>query len=323
MALGAQPKLTVSQDTNQAHKKKVELENAWQNRDKFSSQYTSPLNQVTQEIINRPEFSYDFSEDPIYNQYRDQYVNEGMRASQNAQAQAAAATGGMGSSYSDLAGNLAYQKSLSQLANTATELSQQAYNRYQDEGQNLYNRANLLQGLEQTDYARYRDTMSDLWNDLQYAQSNYNFLSEQDYNYYKTNLDKWLSDRDYYYNKEAFDKDLAFRKKEANQNKEISDRQYEYDKKQLDKSNKELGNYWKKDADGNWNYYKNGEKATGWVKHSGQWYYLDNKGTMTTGWQKVNGKWYYLYKSGKMLTGTRDINGKTYKFGKNGEWIKK
>ena len=65
------------------------------------------------------------------------------------------------------------------------------------------------------------------------------------------------------------------------------------------------GNGWVK-ADGKWWYPTNsGALRTGWIKSSGQWYWLDQtSGAMATGWARANdGKWYLLDGSGAMLTG--------------------
>lgn len=50
-------------------------------------------------------------------------------------------------------------------------------------------------------------------------------------------------------------------------------------------------------ADGSeWYYYKNGVKASGWLKTSDGTFYLDpnNGNAMATGWIKINGSWFYL-----------------------------
>ena len=49
---------------------------------------------------------------------------------------------------------------------------------------------------------------------------------------------------------------------------------------------------------------------TGWIKESGNWYYLDDSGAMKTGWCWVSGSWYYLDTSGVMQTGLQTINRK-------------
>ncbi len=69
---------------------------------------------------------------------------------------------------------------------------------------------------------------------------------------------------------------------------------------------------------GKWYYYINGNKATGWVKDGGSWYYLNSDGVMQTGWVKVAGSWYYMNGSGVMQTGWGKINGRWHYFNGSG-----
>ena len=206
MALGAEPTYTSSDSTNKAKKNWETAENAYNNKGTFSSDYTVPLATTANQYLNRQKFSYDFNSDPIYLGIKDRYMNQGGMASADAMAQASARTGGFGNSYVNTIGQQTYQSYLNKAFDTIPELAEQAYKRYQDEGNQIINQVGLLQQLEQTDYSRYRDSVSDIMNDLEYAQKKYQFLSEQDLNYYKNNLDKWLQDRNYYYQKELLDK---------------------------------------------------------------------------------------------------------------------
>ena len=61
-------------------------------------------------------------------------------------------------------------------------------------------------------------------------------------------------------------------------------------------------NGWKANAS-NWYYYKDGAKATGWLKDGTTWYYLNNNGAMAQGWLLYNSKWYYLNSNGSMAKG--------------------
>lgn len=209
MALGAEPTYTSSDATLNAKKRLNEAESSYLNRDPFSSQYTNPLVNTTEKYMNRQKFSYNYQNDPIYLGIKDRYINQGGMASVDAMAQAAARTGGYDNSYADTLGQQTYQNYLNKAFDQIPELASQAYQRYQDEGNQLLSQINLLQTLENTDYQRYQDVIGDLWNDLQYAQSTYQFLTNQDFNYYKNNLDKWLQDREYYYQKGLLDQTAA------------------------------------------------------------------------------------------------------------------
>lgn len=52
-------------------------------------------------------------------------------------------------------------------------------------------------------------------------------------------------------------------------------------------------NGWIQDSQGNWYYYVNGIKQTGWI-HPDYYYYLDSNGVMQIGWKKIDGIWYYF-----------------------------
>lgn len=78
-------------------------------------------------------------------------------------------------------------------------------------------------------------------------------------------------------------------------------------------------NYWS-NLNGTWQYYQNGQKAIGWVKDSGNWYYLDTNGNMKTGWLVDNNNWYYLNNDGSMAHDTT-VDG--YYLDSNGIWNNK
>lgn len=131
----------------------------------YSSRYASQIDALLDSVLNREGFSYDLESDPLYQQYRKQYIREGDRAMRDTMGNAAALTGGYGSSYGTTAGSQAYDYYLSQLNDRVPELEQQAYQRWQDEGTALLNRLSLLQSLDDTDYSRYRDDVGDYYTD--------------------------------------------------------------------------------------------------------------------------------------------------------------
>ncbi len=75
---------------------------------------------------------------------------------------------------------------------------------------------------------------------------------------------------------------------------------------------------WVKNADGKWNFVKDGAKMTGWVSVAGEWYYMDAEGDMVTGWAKVDGTWYYLTGDGSMAIGWVKDGGNWYLMDNNG-----
>ena len=159
----------------------------------FTSNYKSQLDSIYNQIMNREKFSYDLDSDPLYNQYKEQYTNLGNTAMKDTVGQAAALTGGYGNSYAVTAGNQAYQNYLNQLNNMVPELYEQALNRYNSEGNDLYNRYNLANDMYNNDYAMYRDKVSDWYNDYNLANDKYNTERNFDYNNYSDMLSYWQS----------------------------------------------------------------------------------------------------------------------------------
>ena len=99
--------------------------------------------------MNREDFQYDVNADALYQQYKDRYMEMGRDAMEDTMGQAAALTGGYGSSYSQSVGQQAYNSYLQQLGDVVPELYQLAYDRYQDKGDQLYKTYQSWAELEQ------------------------------------------------------------------------------------------------------------------------------------------------------------------------------
>ena len=134
-------------------------------KDSFSGQLQDLYNQ----IVNRDKFSYDVNSDALYQQYKDQYVQQGKMAMQDTMGQAAALTGGYGSSYAQGVGQQAYQGYLQQLNDRVPELYDRALAQYNQEGQNMLNQYAMLGDMADDEYMKYRDSMSDYYNRLDMA----------------------------------------------------------------------------------------------------------------------------------------------------------
>ena len=110
----------------------------------YQSQWQTQLNDVMGKIMNRDKFSYDVNGDALYQQYKDKYIQQGKMAMQDTMGQASAMTGGYGNSYAATVGNQAYQASLENLNDIVPELYQMAYDKYNQEGQDMYNQYSML-----------------------------------------------------------------------------------------------------------------------------------------------------------------------------------
>lgn len=169
----------------------------------YQSQWQTQLNDVMDKIMNREKFSYDVNGDALYQQYKDKYIQQGKMAMQDTMGQAAAMTGGYGNSYAASVGNQAYQASLQNLNDIVPELYQMAYDRYNQEGQDLLNKYGIVSDRENTDYGRYRDTVSDFNTERDYLANRYD--SERSFDY-----SKYTDGRDFAYGQYSDDRNLAY-----------------------------------------------------------------------------------------------------------------
>jgi len=142
-------------------------------------------------IVNRPKFSYDLNGDALYQQYKDKYINQGRLAMADTIGQASAMTGGYGNSYAVTAGSQAYQSHLQNLNDIVPQLYQMAYDRYNQEGQDLMNQYSLAKDMYNTKYGEHRDNVADFNNNLDRLYNTYTDLRNFEYG-------TWDADRNYY-----------------------------------------------------------------------------------------------------------------------------
>ena len=104
----------------------------WENNkpDEYKSKYSEEIESVLNSILNREKFQFNMNADPLYNQYKEQYINNGKKAMMDTVANATALTGGYSNSYAVTAGNEAYNEQLNKLNNIALELYDRAYEKY-------------------------------------------------------------------------------------------------------------------------------------------------------------------------------------------------
>ena len=114
--------------------------------------------------MNREDFSYDLDGDALYQQYKNQYLQQGKLAMQDTMGQAAALTGGYGNSYAQTVGQQAYHGYLGQLNAVVPELYSLARSRYTREGNDLWNLYNAYADREAQDYRQSQDSQSSAYN---------------------------------------------------------------------------------------------------------------------------------------------------------------
>ena len=161
--------------------------------DAYDSAYRQRLAALYDEIEGRPAFSYDPETDSAFAQYARLYRQKGRAAMEDTMGQAAALTGGYGSSYAENAGQQAYGQYMQELMALLPQLREQAQAAYDREGQALQTRYDLLDKQEKADYDRWQDGMSDWEKQLSLAQEQYDSVSQQDRRLYETLLAHYRS----------------------------------------------------------------------------------------------------------------------------------
>ena len=179
----------------------------------YTNRYDETIQDLLKQILNREEFSYDPERDQLYSQYRKQYTREGDRAQQNAIGAAAAASGGIPSSYAATAAAQAGDYYAAQMTDKIPELYQLAYNKYMNDYNMKLSDLGAVQGAEQSDYDKYlnelqqyntnrnfdyqtwADAYSRIANDVQTASA----LEQLDYTKYLNELTQYNTDRSFNY----------------------------------------------------------------------------------------------------------------------------
>ena len=199
------------------------------------------LTQTQNEYFNKEDFSYDLESDPIYKQYKKNYVEQGKMAMEDSVGNATALSGGYGNSYAQTAGIKAYNSYLDKLNNIVPELYEMAYSRYNDELKNLESKLGYLTDKNKEEYSRYLDSYShssdevnalrDLYlseykNDIAIQDSEWESaykiaMKEQEkaiadaeigYKYYSANLEKQQADAKLAAQQAQFEAEMAYQK---------------------------------------------------------------------------------------------------------------
>lgn len=217
----------------------------------YVNNWQDQLDTLYNQIAQRPSFNYDLNGDMLYQQYKDQYQQAGQKAMMDTQGQAAALTGGYGSTFGVQAGQQAYDSYLQQLNNIVPQLEQNAYNRYQGEGADLYNLYGVTQQNENIDYSRYQDAMGNFQADRGFAAEQYGlerafdygtFADKRSFDFQNEQFD-WQKDtdaRDYQFKQEQF----AYQQKLDAAQQNFQQAQFEW-QKATDARDYQAAEYWK------------------------------------------------------------------------------
>lgn len=179
----------------------------------YNNRYDDTIQDLIQGILNREDFSYDPATDPLYQNYRKQYTREGQRATADTLGQAAAASGGIPSSYATTAAAQAGNYYAAQMTDKIPELYQLAYNQYLNEYDMQLSDLGVVQGAEQSDYDKYLNELQQFNTDRAFDYNawldEYNMTKDQlqtaqgleqlDYTKYLNELQQFNTDREFNY----------------------------------------------------------------------------------------------------------------------------
>lgn len=136
------------------------LEEAQAGAPTLDGAYDDQVQALYDQVMNRKEFSYDLNGDALWQQYKDQHSTQGKMAMMDTMGQAAALTGGYGSSYAQNAGQQAYQGHLQQLSNRVPELYQLALSKYNNDQALLQDQLGAARQMQADEYGRYQDALA-------------------------------------------------------------------------------------------------------------------------------------------------------------------
>lgn len=227
--------------------------------------YTDQIKDMLNQIQGRDPFVYDMNNDTLFQQSLASAMASGKTAMQDTMGQAAALTGGYGSTYATSAANQAYNAYIQDAYNNLPEYYELALQAYQMEGDEMYNQLSALttadaseyermyntwnsnfqnaQQMYQNEYTAWQDKVGNAINSAQMQLSEFGTLYDQAYKTYTANqgyadslyakeFNKWSAEEDLAYNyanleqnQKQYDSDLAYKYASLAQNQS----QYESD----------------------------------------------------------------------------------------------
>jgi hypothetical protein len=117
------------------------------------------LNSIWDEYTGREKFSYDYAADPMFQNMMAGMKTQGQLAMENAMAEAAGLTGGYASSWSQSAGQQAYNQLLQKGYDNLPAYYQMALDAYNQEGDSILQKYNLASDLYNKEYSAMLDQL--------------------------------------------------------------------------------------------------------------------------------------------------------------------
>lgn len=180
------------------YEKSEALQNAIAKRDSLENgdqeiyqKYADPIQNAIDQVSKYSEFKYDVESDPIWNSIKSQYQRNATMGMREAMGDAANLTGGYGSSYSQQAGQQAYQNQIAGMTDIIPELQNSALNVFQANQNGALNQLGAIDGLMENELNNWRSNRA-------YFSQKVNDMTDQEFNEYLTQLQQWNTDRSFW-----------------------------------------------------------------------------------------------------------------------------
>ena len=167
----------------------------------YESPYQQRIDGLLDRIMDRGEFQYNWSDDPLYRQYAARYQQQARQGMQDAMGQAAALTGGYGSTYGQAAGQQAYANQMQGLNDAAMQLYQAAKDRYDTETARQFQQMGTLEQREAVNRGMYEDDRDTWYNRLDADIANLRNSQMMGFNVYQDAADREMAERQDAWNK--------------------------------------------------------------------------------------------------------------------------
>lgn len=192
------------------------------NREEYVNPYADQQKAALDAVLNQEEFSYDPSQDPLWQSARKQYLREADRAQQDMMGQAASLTGGMPSTAAMTAASQAGDYYRGQLNDRLAEYQGQAYDRYLNDRNFDYSQLDVLNKMSDSDYQKFIDDLGLKYDDLSVLnsfgqQARDEFDTDRGFGY-----NQWLDELGFQTDKE----NTKYEREEAKDQKEYEREQY-------------------------------------------------------------------------------------------------
>ena len=159
----------------------------------YKSEHADQLGGLYQQVLGRGSFQYDPGKDPMYDQYRQQYIENGQRAAADTKSAMGALTGGYGNTMGITAVNEQYGQNLQGINDNLAALKENA--QAADEADANRQTAQLQTAAQQEaqDYSRWQD-QNDRWrDDRDFAAQQAQMTWANDYQQFSDNMNNVMT----------------------------------------------------------------------------------------------------------------------------------